>query len=217
MIKIIADIRESRIIILELRKLGAEVIEETITPGDYVVGEEFGIERKTITDFIKSIYDKRLFEQIERLSDTYSRCCLLVEGDASRTSYLSNPLVFWGALSKIITEYNIPVVFTYNEKQSAQFLFSMGKKLQEKRKKEIKSRYKPKMYSLRYKQLFVVQGLPSVGPKLADRLLRTFGSVRAVFTASEAMLSRVKGVGNRKAKKITELLDAPYGEQLRLE
>ena len=162
-------------------------------------------------DSIKKRYKKRLFEQVERLLEEYPQGCLLVEGDVGHElAYITNPRVFWGALAKLIISFSVPTVFTLDETQTAHFLISLASKLQEEGREEVEARYKPKLYSLAYRQRFVVQGLPGIGPKLADRLLKTFGSVRGVFMASESMLTRVKGFGRKRAKEITLLLDAPY-------
>ncbi|HDI42205.1 MAG: hypothetical protein DRN03_03405 [Thermoplasmata archaeon] len=211
MVIIIADTRESQLVISELRRLGAKVEERTISPGDYIVGEGFCVERKSFRDFLQSIYKKRLFEQVERLLEEYPQGCLLVEGDVGHElAYITNPRVFWGALAKLIISFSVPTVFTLDETQTAHFLISLASKLQEEGREEVEARYKPKLYSLAYRQRFVVQGLPGIGPKLADRLLKTFGSVRGVFMASESMLTRVKGFGRKRAREITLLLDAPY-------
>jgi len=79
--KVIADRRESHFVVQVLRKLKTEVIEKSISPGDYVVGENYAIERKAFRHFIRSIYKKRLFDQLERLHSAYRNCCLIVEGD----------------------------------------------------------------------------------------------------------------------------------------
>ncbi len=213
---VIADVRESRLVILELRRLGADVREEAISPGDYVVGEGFGVERKSLHDFIQSIFKKRLFEQVERLRQAYPRCCLVVEGDPLKIAALPNPSIFWGALARLITDAEVPVVFTPDEAHTALFIYSLAKKLQEGGEKVL-ARYKPKMMSLPERQRFIVEGLPGVGPRLADRLLRTFGSVRAVFNASEHLLAKVKGVGPKRAREIRAVIDAPYPGQARLD
>jgi len=213
---VIADVRESRLVILELKRLGARVEEKAISPGDYVVGEGFGVERKTLRDFLQSIFKKRIFEQVERLKAAYPRCCLLVEGDLLKIAALPNPSIFWGALARLITDAEILVVFTPDEAHTALFLYSLAKKLQEEGER-VEARYKPKMMSLPERQRFIVEGLPGVGPKLADRLLRTFGSVRAVFNASEHLLAKVKGVGPKRAREIRAVIDAPYPGQARLD
>jgi len=207
---IIVDTRESSFVINHLQRLGAQISLKMISPGDYVVAEGFAVERKTFDDFLRSIFDKRLFEQIERLGEAYPRCCLLVEGDVGYGLVnLKNPLVFWGALAKIIADKAIPIVFTINEKQTAEFLFSLAKKSQEKKEK-LMARYKPKMYSLADRQLLAVQGLPNVGPKMADRLLRRFGTARKVFTAHPIELRSVPGMGRKKEDAITKFLDSQF-------
>lgn len=208
--KIIADTRESGFVINHLKRLGAEITLQMLSPGDYVIAEGFAVERKTFEDFLRSIFDKRLFEQIERLIKAYPQCCLLVEGDVGYGLVnLKNPLIFWGALGKIIADWKIPTVFTINEQQSAEFLFSLAKKSQEKKERLI-VRYKPKTYRLAEKQLLAVQGLPNIGPKMADRLLRRFGTVRKVFSAHSIELRSVSGMGRKKEDVITRFLDSKY-------
>jgi len=74
-------------------------------------------------------------------------------------------------------------------------------------KKDIVTRngYRPK--SVHKKQLYLLQGLPGVGVKLAKNLLSHFASVGAVMQATESALSEVEGLGKIKAKQITVLLE----------
>jgi ERCC4-type nuclease len=46
----------------------------------------------------------------------------------------------------------------------------------------------------------------SLGPALASRLLRQFGSIRSVVTADIDTLQQVRGVGPKRATRIVELL-----------
>ena len=63
---------------------------------------------------------------------------------------------------------------------------------------------KPKRLASR--KLYMLQGLPGVGPALAHRLLLEFGSVERVVTADEASLVKVRGVGAKTAARIRELV-----------
>lgn len=209
--KIIVDVRESGLVVQVLHEMKAEVEEKTISPGDYVVGKGFAVERKTFRDFVSSIFKKRLFEQLERLRSAYERCCLVVEGDIGYgLTGLANPMVFWGALAHITAEWNIPVVFTMNEEQTAQFLFSLAKRLQTAKETAVEAIYKPKRFSLADQQRFAVQGLPTVGPKSADRLLKKFGNVRRVFMAKKYELKRVQSFGEKRAQEISQFLNSQY-------
>jgi ERCC4-type nuclease len=67
-------------------------------------------------------------------------------------------------------------------------------------------RYDRKPKRLATRRLFVLQGLPGVGPALARRLLARLGSVERVVTAEAAALETVRGVGPTKAARIRELV-----------
>jgi len=56
------------------------------------------------------------------------------------------------------------------------------------------------------KRLYILQGLPNVGPELAERLLEKFGNVEAVFKADEEQLQKIPGLGFETARQIRELL-----------
>ncbi|WP_258955916.1 helix-hairpin-helix domain-containing protein [Shewanella woodyi] len=63
---------------------------------------------------------------------------------------------------------------------------------------------KPKRQKNR--QLFILQSLPQVGPKLAKRLLSHFDSIEAIFTAPAEELIKVEGIGPEKARTIRSIL-----------
>lgn len=211
MSQIIADCRESYWVVKHLKKLGSEVIEETISPADYVISEECAVERKEFKDFFRSVFDGRLFEQARRLAAAYEKPHLLVEGPvAQELSKIQNPLVFWGALAKVTAEWDISIVFTSNEEHTAMFLHSLAKKLQEEKKRKVTVKHKPKAYTMRQQQLLAVQSLPNIGPERAEKLLNRFGSLRRVFTASDEELLTVEGLGKKTAQAIRELLDTKY-------
>jgi ERCC4-type nuclease len=63
---------------------------------------------------------------------------------------------------------------------------------------------------MRGRQLFMLQGLPGIGPARADRLLTHFGSLRRIFQASPDQWMEIKGIGKHCAAQIANLLDNPY-------
>ena len=64
--------------------------------------------------------------------------------------------------------------------------------------------YRPK--KLANRRLYLLQGLPGIGPDLAKRMLDRFDSVSDIFNASAEDLTIVKGIGEIKAAKIKEVL-----------
>lgn len=209
--KIYVDVRESIDVKDLLREFGCEVIEKALAPADYVISENYAIERKELHDFFRSIFDGRLFEQAERLSKTYEKSCIIVEGDViAAMRGLRNPQAFLGALAKIIADHNISILFTSSEVNTALFLRALAKRVQEGKKQKVSVKHKPKTYTLKQRQLLAVQSLPKVGPERAEILLKHFGSVRRVFEASRRELLSVKGFGEKTIQAILELLDTKY-------
>lgn len=55
--------------------------------------------------------------------------------------------------------------------------------------------------------LYLVEGLPGVGPETARKLISHFGSARVVFGASSEQLRTCKGIGPGTAEGISSALD----------
>lgn len=90
------------------------------------------------------------------------------------------------------------------------FIQSLAKKLREEESRKIAVKHKPKIYTLRQKQLLVVQSLPKIGPERAEALLKRFGSVRRIFQASKREVLSVRGLGEKTVQAILELLETKY-------
>jgi Fanconi anemia group M protein len=67
-----------------------------------------------------------------------------------------------------------------------------------------------KPLTLREKQLFIVESLPNIGSKYAERLLEAFGSVEGVMNASEKELRSVEGIGAKRASEIRRVIEAEF-------
>jgi len=210
--RVIVDEREKASGIPDLLKtLGLQVEHRMLDVGDYLISPEYAVERKEEGDFFKSLYSGRLFDQAHRLSETYERPVVIVEGDISSfTERMASPRVFWGALTTLTFEYGLNVFFTANAKQTANLIYTITKHKGFARPKGPLVRKTRKKGALEKIQTTLVSGLPGIGPKLAIRMLEKFGNVRSVFSASVAELSLVKGIGRITAEKIAKFLDAPY-------
>ncbi len=215
-VPLVIDSNEPEDIPERLRGLGVEFEVKKIAPGDYVLGP-IGIERKALSDFFASLVKKRLFEQVQRLREAYPQPLLILEGDLAEISTFRHPQSILGALLSLETAERVPVLTTADKDQTA-LLLSVLWKRQDKAAAEYGLRHKPKGMSLDQRQRVLVEGLPSVGETLARNLLLHFGSVRAVFTASEEELKKVAKIGDLKAAEIAKLVAARYAaEQTRLD
>lgn len=149
----------------------------------------------------------------------YVRPVFVAEGDLQLLfGETSKPRVFWGALTTLAFQFGMTVFFTANAEQTADLIHTLAKRSGLTRApKGPWVQKKPRAETAEKLQLTLVATLPAVGPKLAERILTRFGTLRRVFSASVAELCTVKGLGRVKAEKIVRLLDAEYGLGLRRE
>uniref|UniRef100_UPI00262A9F35 DEAD/DEAH box helicase n=1 Tax=Thermococcus sp. TaxID=35749 RepID=UPI00262A9F35 len=194
-----------------LKELGAEIEVRTLDVADYVVSEEVGIERKSANDFIQSIIDGRLFDQVERLKRAYEKPVIIIEGELYGIRNV-HPNAIRGAIASVTVDWGVPVLFSSGKEETAQFIYLLAKREQEERKKEVRLRSEKKALTLAERQRLIVEGLPNVSSTLAKRLLKHFGNVERVFTATEEELKEVEGIGEKKAREIRKVITAPYVE-----
>ena len=64
-----------------LKNCGASVEIAKLSHGDYIINDKITIERKTADDFLLSIIDGRLFNQLSNLKKFCSHPILLIEGN----------------------------------------------------------------------------------------------------------------------------------------
>jgi len=192
-----------------LKERGLMVEYRMLEVGDYVI-RGYAVERKESQDFVRSLYSGRIFDQAYRLRETYENPVLVVEGDITPLMDKKiKPRAYWGALAALTFDYGLKVLFTSDTAQTANLIYTLTRRRPLKMKGPVVKK-KPKVENLERTQILTVSTLPGIGPKLADRLLRDFETVRKVFMASIAELSAVKGIGRVKAHRIAEVLDASY-------
>lgn len=177
-LRVIVDHREPKQIKMALSKRFEMIVEEQqLDIGDYVFSEQVVCERKTGADLIASIMDNRLFEQIDRLIETYEQPLLLLEDLASaftRTEWKKRKKHVYGALTYIFLRRQVPVIPTTSMSESAIALNRIASWVQEEKTDPVITRSAPKKRSLRDQQLFFLQGLHNTGAKKGEILLDTF-------------------------------------------
>ncbi|MFX0149160.1 MAG: ERCC4 domain-containing protein [Candidatus Hodarchaeota archaeon] len=185
-LKIIVDHREPARIKKRLIKLGMEVEEKQLDIGDYVISDQVVCERKTGTDFIASLMDNRLFEQIDRLIETYEQPILLLENFFSafeRTEWKKRKKHVYGALTYIFLRRQVPIIPTSKMSETAIALNRITSWVQEEKTDPILARKSPKKKSIRESQLYFLQGLHNTGQKKGNILLNEFESPSKVIDA----------------------------------
>lgn len=212
--RVYVDVREERTGIPDMiESEGVSVIKKSLPMGDYIVPEDIIIERKSVRDFAKSLYDGRLFEQARRLGEHYSIVIYVVEGSPRYFAKTGRSKQLYNALASLTIDYNARVVYTDSEQSTALYIAGLAKRVaREGARGSIVIHKKPKISpdDVRSWQLYIVQAFPNIGPKTAEKILEAFGSLERFCTASMSELSRVPGMGEKKAEVLKRILATPY-------
>ncbi|TDA29789.1 MAG: Hef nuclease [Archaeoglobi archaeon] len=210
-IRVLVDSREMRSEVVKLlREFGANLEIKNLEIADYVLSDRVAVERKTVDDFVDSLISDRLFQQLLKLK-TYPRPLIVLEGENIYRRAV-HPNAIRGAIATIVTDFGIPMIFTKDEKETAEFIFAIARREQEEKKREVVEHFGKTKRTLKEEQEYVVSALSGVGSVIAKNLLEHFQTIERIATASEKELMEVPKVGEKTAKRIRLLMTTPYSE-----
>jgi len=186
LLHIIIDNREEKLkAILDKKKDIITYESKQLDIADIVISSEVAIERKEGFDFVSSIMDNRLFEQLLRLKDTYEYPILILEGlnnDVFDNTGMKISSIY-GALSFISYKLGISVIPTRNIEDTAIVVERIAFREQVKDNMPIFSRRAPKQMSKKERRSFIIEGLVDIGAKKANALIEKFKTPYEVFKA----------------------------------
>lgn len=204
---IFADNREFKCnVVKEIARKDCTIKPQQLEVGDYILSNRVGVERKESNDFLSSVFDGKIFDQLKDLKKNFEKPLLIIEGKDVYSQRDVHPNSVRGALASIGIDLSIPIIWTNSEEDTASFLYWIAKREQMEEERSISLRGEKQPSTLRDRQLFLVAGLPDVDKKMSKRLLKEFGTPEAVFGASEEELKDVKGIGDKTAKKLRKVL-----------
>ncbi|MEK6906738.1 MAG: ERCC4 domain-containing protein [Nanoarchaeota archaeon] len=208
--KIIIDYREKNSLVpSELVNLGFNIEFTELKVADYLI-KDVAIERKTVSDFISSMLNKRLIKQLEEIQQ-YKTRFLIIEGIEEQELYSDegingvNPNSIRGFIISIIMKYNTPIIYTKNSSDTAKFISVITKRLN-KADEEISLNISKKSLSKSEKMQYILEGFPGIGPKNAKKLLKKFKTIKEIINAPQEEL--IKSIG--KKAEIFKIVDEEY-------
>lgn len=206
--KIIIDYREKNCLIAsELAKMGFDIEFKELKVADYIV-KGVAIERKTNSDFVNSMINRRLLKQMEEMQQ-YKERLLIVEGVEEQELYSDNRLnginsnAIRGFLLSILLKHKIPIIFTKNYLDSAKFISVLAKK----KESETPLNLSKKILNKKERLQFILEGFPGIGPKTAKKLLKEFKTIKNIINADKEQLKAILG---KKAEAVFELIHCDY-------
>jgi Fanconi anemia group M protein len=178
------DERERGEIRLAITALPSQIRIETLEVADFILSPQVGIERKRGDDFTGSIFDHRLFLQLEKLRASFTTPLLILESPKKMFSRsFWNEKAIYGALVYVAYKMRIPIIPTIDEADTAQVIYQLA--LLEHRRtphwdyKEVLGNIAAqakKPHFLQEDQRYFLQGLVDVGEKKAAKYHEILGN-----------------------------------------
>lgn len=218
MVKIIVDRREHKSMIKALVKEDIDIEKKQLDIADFIIQtknlnnkiQTVGIERKTTQDLLNSIIDKRLINQLIILKENFDLPLVIIEGTENIYSLRNfHPNSIRGMISSIALDFQIPIIYTRNYKDTAKYLKLIAKRLG-KARRPLSLLPKRIPLTLKEQQVYIVESLPGVGPTIAKSLLKKFKTIKKIVNATEEQLKKVDKIGKIKAKELKKILETKF-------
>ncbi len=194
-----------------LKANGVEVRCETLPVGDYIISDRICIERKTVYDFESSMMSGRLFDQLDRLSDSYEVPMLLIEGD--RDTFRLKSKVINGAIASLYVDYGVIIISSRSATESGEIIAGIARHEQTDEKREPSLKGAARAHTHEQFQEYIIGNLPGVGPKLAKAMLTKFKNARRIADASVEELMEIEKIGKKKAEAIHKTFNSEYNSE----
>ena len=203
-IRVIADDRERNSGVIQCfenrPELSLEI--ERLPVGDYVVNNKYVFERKTLKDFVISIFDGRIFRQTSAMLCSDYQPIIVLEGGMKQIEGMNvRRSAIQGALIHVSINLGIPVLRAIDCQESAELILQVARKDQNISDGSV-TRHGRRPKGKKRSQLLILQGIPGIGRKKAFALIDKFGSVEKVVSSSYEELLAVNGIGEKLADQI---------------
>ena len=203
------DKQEPQELVDEIRKLKVEVDYKKLGVGDVLIGDEDVWERKTMSDFVGSLVDGRIWEQLRNMKKNYKHSMVILEGDLPGTlpnqAYILRKRLRM-TIASIRHDWRIPVDRTDNIKDTAMFLVAYYSRMGREKRKYYRP-VKKQSKDPRYIVSDVLCALPNIGRKKAEEMLLEYGSVKNVVNLTAEEFSKFKGISKSGGNEIHSLLN----------
>jgi ERCC4-type nuclease len=217
---IIIDSREnsqlSRTLETIAKKAKIKTEKKWLEIGDYIVGD-CCIEAKSAADFLQSIRNKRIFNQLDNMDRTYNKNIILIYGTLDDAiSYLqrtkhNSPAwrvklkkMFVGAITSIALHTDVKPIWVDNYKTASHIIVATTQHIE---KDLIIHKELPKKIRTDDVRVDILSEIKGVSVEKAKALLKTFGSIAEISMTNVSAITKHKGIGKKTAENILEALN----------
>ena len=203
--RVLIDTHEPAIVEERLKDLGLETVRTKLEVGDYQIGE-YVIERKTTSDFLSSIFDRRRPDrfrlQLMNLSEQSKRAIILEGPVPSRLTKKDFKVyrAYWSWKIGIQEGWKISVYETRDERETAYCIYLLGQRSS--RKKDYSRPVRKRGLTLQERKEDILCCIPGIGRKQARILLEKEPVIGKLISKPKEELYSIKGVRKQSVDEL---------------
>ena len=218
--KLIIDSRENsnlyEFIVSEASKMNIPTEKQWLEIGDYVFSD-MAFECKSAVDFLQSVINKRLWNQIDNMDRHYEHSFVIIHGSLKdvlqynkfvKMDIPQNLLInkFYGGIGKISLDTDCSVMWFENEKLAAKIILTLCKMRPIDRK--VISPSLLKRFTTEDLRVNLLCSIKGVSESKAKKLMAAYGSIMEIGEAPIGEMTNIEGLGLSVAERIHNVLNS---------
>lgn len=218
--KLIIDSRETSKLFEHVEKEAKKQLllteKQWLEIGDYVYSDVC-FEAKSSIDFLQSVINKRLWNQVDNMDRCFEHCIVIIHGSIHEAmdypkytkmkiskSLLHNK--FYGAIGKLTLDTDCKVFWVESPRKAAKLITTICKMRPIQRDALRPSLLKRiTTEDLRLDMLLTIKG---VSETKAKKLIKQFGSIMEIGEANVSEITQIEGLGATVAQRIIDTLNS---------
>lgn len=166
-----------------------------------------GIERKRIDDLFKSIKNGRIFKQIDLMIDIYDVVFLAISRKIDDYIYNNNINLntVMGTIASIVIRRDVNLIWFESDDHLITCVLKMFEKIKEGKYNDIEVARR-KSSGFMNSEYYALIKIPFITHRIAIDLLNEFNDKNGVKNAPIEELVKIKGIGNKRAKELKEVI-----------
>tara|TARA_A100001391_G_scaffold187024_2_gene156606 strand:+ start:1035 stop:1727 length:693 start_codon:yes stop_codon:yes gene_type:complete len=209
-------------IIAECNRIGVLTEKKWIEVGDYVI-DEVCFEAKSSFDFLQSVMNKRIWQQIDNMDRNFENANVIIYGDVDEAihdfrtrvkmanaqwnyAHLHNR--YYSAIAKIILDTDCNVIITDTANLASKIVSAVAKMKPMDRKIYDPRLIKQKTIRTSDLRIDVLMTIKGISEKKAKLLIQEFGSIMEIGEATVGELCKLEGIGETLATRIVKVLNS---------
>ena len=218
--KLIVDSRENSELYTQIKeecsKLNIPTEKQWLEIGDYVFSD-ICFEAKSSVDFLQSVINKRLWNQLDNMDRHYEHCILIIHGSIHEALQYKNYVnlnipnrllqnKFFGAIGRITLDTDVKVFWTEGPKKAAKLISTLCK-MRPIERDVIQPHLLKRITTddLRLNMLCSIKGISESKAKL---LIKEFGSIMEIGEATITEMTKLDGIGTTLAQRVINTLNS---------